>query len=197
MASSEDIIVGYLLFAEYNGYCRTDTEITLNRKLSIAYGADVLDDSKTKSGAADALGMGFVHSVEALAKARKVFLLNTNARVLNLKDYSVFGFFNRNGDRAAVLIILNGVRNEIFNQLEYHRLVSSKGCRTFNGCRNVSALCLFRKSVQYLLGKIVEFDFGERSLGCVTAFDLGEHQHIGNQRAKAKAFFVDASKLLL
>lgn len=93
MASSEDIIVGYLLFAEYNGYCRTDTEITLNRKLSIAYGADVLDDSKTKSGAADALGMGFVHSVEALAKARKVFLLNTNARVLNLKDHAVVGFF--------------------------------------------------------------------------------------------------------
>ena len=61
--------MGYLLFTEYNGYGRTDTEIALNRKLGIADSADVLHDGKTKSGAADALGMGFVHSIEALAKA--------------------------------------------------------------------------------------------------------------------------------
>ena len=85
--------MGYLLFTEYYGYGRTDAEIALNRKLGITDGADVLYDSKTKTGAADALGMGFVHSVEALAKARKVFLLNTNARVLNLKDHAVVGFF--------------------------------------------------------------------------------------------------------
>ena len=70
MASSEDIIVGYLLFAEYNGYCRTDTKIALDRELCITNGTDMLYDGKTKTSSADALGMGFVHSVETLAKAR-------------------------------------------------------------------------------------------------------------------------------
>ena len=45
MVSWEDIIVGYLLFTEYNGYGRTDTEIALNRKLGIADSADVVTES--------------------------------------------------------------------------------------------------------------------------------------------------------
>ena len=84
MVSWEDIIVGYLLFTEYNGYGRTDAEIALNRKLGIADSTDVLYDSKTKTSSTYSLGMGFVHSIEALTKARKVFLLNSNARVFDL-----------------------------------------------------------------------------------------------------------------
>ena len=59
----EDTIVGYLLFAEYNGYGGTDTEIAFDGKLGVVDGADVLYDSKTKTGAANTLGMGFVHSI--------------------------------------------------------------------------------------------------------------------------------------
>ena len=109
MVSWEDIIVGYLLFTEYYGYGRTDAEVALNRKLGITNGADVLYDSKTKTGAADALGMGFVHAVEALAKAGKVLLLNADARILDLEDHALGGFRDGNGDRAAVLVVLDGV----------------------------------------------------------------------------------------
>ena len=172
MVSWEDIIVGYLLFTEYYSHGRTDAEITFNRKLGVVDSADVLHDGKTKSGSADTLGMGFVHSIEALAKAWQMLLLNTDARVRYLKDHAVFGFFHRNGNRAAILVILDGVGNEIFNQLEDHRLVCSKGCGAFNGCRNVSALCLLRKSVKHLFGEIFKLDFGERSLGGITAFNL-------------------------
>ena len=172
MVSWEDIIVGYLLFAEYNGYGRTDTEIALNRKLGITNGADVLYDSKTKTGSANTLGMGFVHSIEALAKARKVFLLNPDARVRYLKDHAGFGFFHRNGNRASVLVIFDCVGNEIFDQFEDHRLVCGKGGGAFNSRRNVSALCLLRKSVKYLLGEIFKLDFGENSPWCITAFNL-------------------------
>ena len=65
--------MGYLLFVEYNGYGGTDTEVTLNRKLGVADGTDVLDDGKAESRSADALGVGFVHPVEALAEAGQVF----------------------------------------------------------------------------------------------------------------------------
>ena len=115
MVSWEDIIVGYLLFTEYNGYGRTDTEITLDRKLGVVDSADVLYDSKTKSGSADTFGMGFVHSVEAFAQARQVFFLKTDARVLNLKDHAFGGFCDRNSNRATVLVVLDRVGNEIFN----------------------------------------------------------------------------------
>ena len=61
--------MGYLLFTEHNGYSRTDTEIAFDRKLCIVDGTDVLHDGETKSRASDTLGVGFIHSVEAFAKA--------------------------------------------------------------------------------------------------------------------------------
>ena len=50
-----------IIFTKDHSYGRTDAEIALNRKLGIADGTDVLHDGKTKTGSANALGMGFIH----------------------------------------------------------------------------------------------------------------------------------------
>ena len=84
MVSWEDIIVGCLLFTEYNGYGRTDTEFAFDGKLGIADGADVLDDGKTESRTANTLGVRFIHTVEAFAKAGQMLLLDTDSGILDL-----------------------------------------------------------------------------------------------------------------
>ena len=50
-----------ILFAKHNRNSCTNAEIALNRKLGIADGTDVLHDGKTKTGSANAFGMGFIH----------------------------------------------------------------------------------------------------------------------------------------
>ena len=84
----------FLLFTENNRDGCTDTEFAFDEKLGIADGADVLDDGKTKSCAADTLGVGFIHSVEALAQARQMLFFNTDTRILNLKANACVRFGN-------------------------------------------------------------------------------------------------------
>ena len=50
----------------------------------------MFDDSKTEPCTADTLGVGFIHSVEPLAKARKVLFLDTDARILDPEANTAF-----------------------------------------------------------------------------------------------------------
>ncbi len=111
------------MFAKRDRNGRAYAEVTFDRKLRADDGANMLDDSKTESRAADTLGMRLVDTVEALAKSRQVFLFDTNARIPDLQAYAFVSvcYTNRNG--AAVLVVLNGVGNQIFNQLIDHIMV--------------------------------------------------------------------------
>ena len=104
-------------FFENNGHRRTNTEIALNRKLGIVDSADVLYDSKTKSGATDTLGMGFIHAVEAFAQARQVFFFDTDARVLDLEDHVLGGFFDGHGNVSAVLVVTVPWKQDLFGRI--------------------------------------------------------------------------------
>ena len=53
--------------AKGHRYRGTNAEIAFDGKLGIADGADVLHDGQAEARAADALGVGFVHAIEALA----------------------------------------------------------------------------------------------------------------------------------
>ena len=59
--------VGCFLFTEYYRNCRSYSKLTFDGKLRTAHSTDMLNDSKTEAGAADALGVGFIHTIEALA----------------------------------------------------------------------------------------------------------------------------------
>ena len=73
----------------------------------------MLDDGKTESRSTDTLGVGFIHTVEAFAKARKMLFFNTDTRIFDLKTNSCVRFGNRNRYRATVLVILDVVADDL------------------------------------------------------------------------------------
>ena len=67
--------------SEPNRHSRADIRFAVDFQLGTVKSADVLDDCKPQSGAAGALGAGFVHPVEALTQARQMLPRNADARV--------------------------------------------------------------------------------------------------------------------
>ena len=79
----------------------------------------MLDDCKPQSGAAGALGAGFVHPVEALTQARQMLPRNADARVTD-SQYSVPGCLaDGDVDAPARLIVVDRVGKQIVDQLIY------------------------------------------------------------------------------
>ena len=82
-AARSKLLAAKLLFTENNRNGRTDTEFAFDGKLRVRNSADVLDDGKTESCATDTPGVGFIHSVEALAQAWQMLFFNTIPKVLD------------------------------------------------------------------------------------------------------------------
>ena len=82
------------LFFENNRERRALSEGAVNAEVCSVNCADMLHDCKTEACTADTLGVRFIHTVEAFAKAWQMLLLNTDSGILDLQANALTRFGN-------------------------------------------------------------------------------------------------------
>ena len=82
------------LFFENNRERRSLSEGAVDAEVCSVNCADMLYDCKTEACAANTLGVRFIHTVEAFAKAGQMFLFNTDSGILDLQANALTRFGN-------------------------------------------------------------------------------------------------------